>query len=337
MEPADTGNNRCQHRRVALHKFGEYSAFTKWGGIVAVAKKLRIYLEDDLRADVQAKKHNFFKILTSSFESRGFKVELRGNTVAERMKSAGRNGYSLFHLHDPFHKNALDVRLAYMYPFWRIEHARWREDYLVSVSKFAPDDIPAAKAQRFFEFWQDRLHKQDVAKSAQTDFVFVPLQGRLLDKRHGQMMCPIDMVKETVIHERDRKIIVKLHPKEKYDATELDALSELTANARVQISEAPTGDLLKNCAYVVTENSGVAFKGLTYEKPAIAFGRTDFHHIIQSVEQVGSAAAFENVLKGKPDYAKYFYWFLQLNCINAGRADAGDRIIETCRNLGWEI
>lgn len=95
--------------------------------------------------------------------------------------------------------------------------------------------------------------------------------------------------------------------------------------------------LLNRADYLVTQNSSVAFKGLLQNVPAILFGEADFHHPFQNVNRDGAARAFRNVTSMRLPAAKYFYWFLQENSINAGRKDAGERILANCRAFGWPV
>lgn len=305
---------------------------------MGVDRKLGIYLNDGLRADVASGRHNFFSILSNTFEARDFEVSLFANTPEERLKSADRPGYTMFHLETPTHDRSLDVRLAYMYPFWRIERARWREEYRLAQMSFRPETIDEKVAQPFFNLWRRRTFVGKLEQGREKGFVLVALQGRLLDQRHGQTMSPIEMVKTTITEERFRPIRIKLHPNEVHDRAELTALADLARDDRVEIvTDGDIHQLLHDCDYVVTENSGVAFKGIMHRKPAICFGEADFHHLFANIRRDGVAKAFKDILVPSRAYAKYFYWFLQLNCINAGRDFAPDRILEQVRVFGWEV
>lgn len=301
-------------------------------------RKLGIYLNDGIREDVAAGRHNFFSIMINTFEGRDFEVALYPNTASERLASADRPGYSMFHLETSTHDRSLDVRLAYMYPFWRIERACWREDYRLARMKFVPESINLQAAQTFYNFWRRQIFAGKLDDGGEKGFVLVALQGRLLEQRHGQTMSPIDMVKTTIAEERFRKIKVKLHPNEVHERAELEALAKLDRYKRVEIvTDGSIHQLLEDCDYVVTENSSVAFKGILHRKPAILFGETDFHHLFPSIARDGAAKAFKDILVPQRAYAKYFYWFLQLNCINAGRDFAPERILEQVRVFGWDV
>lgn len=304
---------------------------------MAISRKLTIYLQDGLRQDAEAGNHNFFGILDKAFKDKGFEVAYLPDTPDELLHSEQRDGYSLFHLQTPFHDRALDVRLAYMYPFWRIEKAQWREDYQVAKARFDPSKVDEAEAKKFFRFWRHRLGIGELHRFVGVGSVLIALQGRLLDRRHGQSMTPVEMIRETIAQDRIREIVIKLHPKETYSDAELAALQEFENNPRVSFRNDDIGLLLNDCDYVVTQNSSVAFKGMLHTRPAILFGASDFHHLFQNVNQIGVARAFRNVTAARMAYAKYVYWFLQGNSINAGREGAAERILAYCRRFGWEI
>lgn len=301
-------------------------------------RKLGLYLEGGLRDRVAGGGHNFFAQVVSAFKERGFAVDFYPNTASERIKSVDRKGFSLFHLETPTHDRALDVRLAYLYPFWRIERAQWRADYRVSVTDFVAADVDGDEAEQFFRFWRRRLKKKHPnLEMIQKEYVFIPLQGRLTEHRKGQSMSPVDMISATLEGDKFRKIVIKLHPSENYSTAEMDALKPFRENPRISFSEAPSFSLLGACEYVVTENSTVAFEGFFHRKPAILFADSDFHHMCQNVNKVGADLAFRNILATRNPYARYMYWFLQQNCINAGRAGAGQKIIQDCQSFGWQI
>ncbi len=304
---------------------------------MAVQKQLGIYLDDGLRRDVAAGRHNFFGILIAAFESRDFAVNLHPNTEDERLESEQRDGYSLFHLETPFHDRALDVRLAYMYPFWRIEGVARREAYRVAQKVFDPTEVNEEDARKFTRFWRNKLLGNMGAASKHANYVLVALQGRLLDQRHGQAMSPIAMIHEVLVQDRFRQVVIKLHPKETYTSEELAALEAFEDNPRVEFGSGDIHSLIADCDYIVTQNSSVAFKGLLQNTPAVLFGEVDFHHILESVNRDGTARAFRNIRSKRMPYAKYLYWFLQMNTINAGRKGAAEKILNNCRELGWDV
>lgn len=301
-----------------------------------MARILRIYLEDGLRQDAEAGRHNFFRILRAAFEGRGFQVAFRRSTPAERIRSAIRQGYTLLHAEEPEHDRALTVWRAYLYPFWRIERTARRAEWSLAGRGFDPAAVDDTAAERFLAFWQSRLMPEP-PRPPDTGYVFVPLQGRLLEHRSFQTMSPIEMLRSLLAEETGRRILVTLHPGEIYEPAEHAALEAL--GPRVSLVQGRPHDLLTGCDYMVTQNSGVAFLGLFHARPVALFAESDFHHVCHRVDRLGAAEALRRAREeGRiADAARYLYWFLQLGCINAGRPEAGTRILARCVELGWEV
>ncbi|MDQ7080854.1 MAG: hypothetical protein Q9M41_09335 [Paracoccaceae bacterium] len=299
------------------------------------SRTIRIYLDEKTLGRVLEGKHNFFGIVIHSLTSAGFEVDLQLDTPEELEKSAGFAGYSLFYRRPPSHDRALDVRPAYIRPFWRIEAAAHRKDYVVAGKKFNPEKIDGPAARKFHNYWRKRL-TGELATPQGGDRVLVALQGPLLEAEPGQAATQIQMARETLSHDPYRKVVVRPQATATYTAEEVAALEELEQHPRVEITLDALDPLLKSVDYVVTSDAAVAFRGLLFNRPAVMFGQADCHHILENTADVGVAAAFREVTVKRRPYAKYFYWFLQLNSINAGRRDAGERLLESCRLHGWK-
>lgn len=278
--------------------------------------------------------HVFFSRAQTAFERLGLTVGYIEDTDTNRQASVFEDAYAMFYRKVATHDLALDVRRTAIGPFFRMEQAADRAHYRLVDVAYDPQSVDRQKAQSFFKIWQNLLVKGPIAAG---DAVLVALQGRLLHRRSQQAMSPIEMIKTTIAHDPVRPIWLKLHPKETYSAAELSALHKLT-DARVCIFEGDLETALQNCAYIVTQNSAVLLQGLFYERPAVIFGDCEYHHPFQNVRRgVSIEQAFARVLSHPPDFARYAYWYLQLNCINTSREWAEDMIVAQCRAFGWEI
>lgn len=300
---------------------------------------LRIYLEDGLRADAEAGRHNFFRILRDAFVARGFQVGWHRNSPAERIRSVTRPGYALFHAEEPGHARALTVWRAYLYPFWRIENTARRMGWGLAQQDFDPATVDAAEAERFRAFWLSRL-AGDVAATGPDrgrGHVFAPLQGRLLEHRGFQTMSPIEMLRNVLAEDLERRVLVTLHPSEVYEAAEHAALAAL--GPRVEVVHGDLHALLAGADYVVTQNSGAAFLGLFHRRPVVLFAEADFHHVCHRVDMLGPAEALRRAREEGESAAAgaYLYWFLQQGCINAGRPGADEKILARVAELGWQV
>ncbi len=305
---------------------------------MAEPRILRFYLDDDLRQSAQDGKHNFINKIRQVAENSGYRVEFLKNSIEARQKSASLGGFALFHMDDPTHDRALTIRRVYHYPFWAIEHTAKRWDWRVARTEFPADDVTSKEAGRFYRFWQKRLFGDAPARARHDGFVYVPLQGRLLDHRSFQSCSPIRMIHEVLKHDPHRPVIAALHPKETYDALELAELEKLEAgNARLTLQLGGMEDLLERCDYVVTQNSSAAFNGFFFGKPAVLFGQSDFHHIAADVTKIGAAQAIRTAPDMAPDYAGFIHWFWQRMSINAGRDEATDQIRAAFERAGWPV
>ena len=305
---------------------------------MSAEKTLIFYLEPAFRKRAEAGKVNFVNKIVAAFASVGYASEFQGNGDAEIVGSVLHPGYALYLMEDPISPRGLTMRLAYLYPFWRIEKSGKRWEWEVAKTRFDPTKEDLAEAANFTRQWRRRLYGIEEATSTSDGYVYMPLQGLLAEHRSFQTMRPLDMIKATLSADPDRPIVMGLHPKEIYTADEHHALDEiLKANPRLSLSNANATDLVKGADYIVTQNSAVAVTGYFFHKPAVLFGRIDFHHIAANVHELGVADAFQQVRHMNPDYDRYLFWFLQKMSINAGREDAEARILATVRARGWRV
>ena len=305
---------------------------------MSAEKTLIFYLEPAFRKRAEAGKVNFVNKIVSAFASRGYASEFKGNTDAEIVGSVWHPGYALYLMEDPVSARGLTMRLAYFYPFWRIEKTARRWEWRVAEMPFESENVDRSEAVMFARQWRRRLFGEAVPAAAPDGHVYVPLQGRLTEHRSFQTMRPIDMIAATLAAEPDRRVVVGLHPKESYAPSELQALHDLVArNRNLFLSDAGAVELVQAASSIVTQNSAVAMTGYFFHKPVVLFARIDFHHIAANVHELGVAEAFHKARHMTPDFDAYLFWFLQKMSINAGREDAKQQILATVRAHGWQV
>lgn len=302
------------------------------------ARILRIYLEPDELKRARDGQFNLMNRIKSAFEWQGFRVDYMRNSQEQRLKSANRNGYSLFYMQDPFHERALNLRRAYYYPFWRIENTAERWKFRVAQANFDLEIIDTNTAKKWADDWRKWLFKGAASAPTREGVVYVALQGRLFEQRSFQAASPIQMIKAVLKYDQQRKIILGLHPGESYSDKEMNALNVLAAdNPRISLVKGGMEHALKLCDYVVTENSSAALSGFFFHKPAILFSKIDFHHIGLSVFDLGVQSAFEQVMNYCPAYDQYLYWFIQMNALKADTENVEQEIIQNVQELGWDV
>lgn len=301
-------------------------------------KEAHFYLEDGLLNSARAGTHNFIGKIVSVLSTAGFEVTFHGNSTADLDASRTRPGYSMFHMQEPTTDRGLTFRRVYHYPFWAIEPTNERWNWRVAKAHFDPSQTDPAEAAKFYRRWQTRLFGDAPAKATREGFVYMPLQGKLLERRSFQLSSPTEMIMTVLQHDPKRQVVATLHPKETYSRDEqkrLDQLQERFAHLHLRTGGMET--LLQGCDYVVTQNSSAAFNGYFFGKPCVLFAKSDFHHIATGVENLDVAAAIETVAETRPDYARYIHWFWQQMSINAGREGAEAKIKASLQRAGWPI
>jgi hypothetical protein len=300
-------------------------------------RTVTFYLDESLRKSAEAGTHNFIGKVASVLMDAGLAVEYRANSSAARLSSALRSGYALFHMEQPTHARALTMRRVYHYPFWQIEPTTERWDWYVARTAFDPAQVDPVEARRFHAFWRKRLFP-DAAEVTRDGFVYVPLQGKLLQKRSFQAASPLEMLRAVLDQDPDRLVIATFHPGESYTDAERQAIYDLAdEHPRLGIKTGAMDSLLPACDYIATQNSSVAFNGLFFAKPVVLFARSDFHHVAANVRTLGIEEAFRAVHEIRPDYTAYLWWFWQKMAINAGRPEAETQIRTALQRSGWPV
>lgn len=297
------------------------------------AQNLNIYLHPPIFHTVKSGKLGFINRMRRLLEDRGWQVDVHRSGDAARAQAPDRPGYALYNMEKPTHPRALTFRLAYHYPYWRLEPIAERWRWPVARAAFDPGEINQDEAREFAAKLRNRVLPGTGPQRG--DYVLVPLQGRILEQRSFQFCSPLEMIAHVAC--TGRPTVVTLHPKETYNAADraaLDTLLETFSNLSIQEN---TTQLLRDCAYVATQNSGVAFDGYILGKPAVLFAQVDFHHIALNVADIGVTEALSRAGTHQPDYACYLDWFLRRNSLDMMAEDADDQMLEAMRRGGWPV
>ncbi|MDQ2090322.1 hypothetical protein NO357_10480 [Marimonas arenosa] len=295
---------------------------------------MSFYLEPGLKQSAEAGEHNFLNKVAAVGRAAGITLKFRD--AKEAAVSDPSEEYAVLHMDPPPHQNAVTVRRAYYYPFWSIERTAKRWDFDVAKAVFDPADVPARDAASFVNRWRRKWFEGWAP--GPTGHVYIPLQGRLLERRSFQSCTPIEMIRAVLAHDRDRPVFACLHPGERYSAEDIAALDKLEhRNPRFAVQMGGMATLLPGCDYVVTQNSSVGLAGYVFAKPLVLFGRIDFHHIALKPYDSSPAKAIRAAPLHHPDFDAYVWWFLQKMAINAGRPEAEEKIAARLRGFGWPV
>lgn len=292
------------------------------------APRLDIFLQGDMLSSARDGRFRFMRLVRAAVEERGWRVTWRDRDAGP----VNASGHVLTHMERP-PPGGLCFRRTYYYPFWHIEPRAERWRWPVAQARYDPDLVEGEKAKRF----ATNLRRRVLASGGEQrgDDVLIALQGRLRVQRSFQTMSPLDMVAVTAA--TGRPCIATLHPREQYDTADHDALAALVARYPNLKIGSDSAALLPECAFVVTQNSAVAMDGYLLGKPAVLFAQADFHHIALNVAELGAESALSLAARHRPDTARYLFWFLRQNAIEASAPDARNQIRVAMRKGGWSI
>ena len=297
--------------------------------------ELRVHYHPRLLARARAGDHVLTERLRQAMARCDVRVTLCDDARETRRASAVAGGHSLVLMHPPLGPRQFVLRLAYLYPFWRIERTAKRWHFRVATARFDPATVDAAEAADFCA----RRRRRDLggAKPGAGDgTIYVALQGRLRDARSFQTMSPIEMLAKTLSRADGTPVVAGLHPGEDYDADDRAALDRLrVSHPNLRVITGGMQRVLPRASLVVTQNSSVALMGYFLHKPAVLFGQSDFHHIAAKVAELGVNAAFDKARSSPQDFESYLFWFFNRDSVDASAPDADAQIVAALTRCGW--
>ena len=131
-------------------------------------------------------------------------------------------------------------------------------------------------------------------------------------------------------------IVIKAHPRDDSDETR-DLIATAAADPRVRVTHGNIHDILAAARVTVTINSAVGLESLMHRVPVVLCGPADFHHSAVTVRDPFDLDAGLAKARLWPwHYAPYLYWFLKLNCVNAGAPDMIDDVLARIAATGYD-
>ncbi|MBU2957192.1 hypothetical protein Q4511_09105 [Paracoccus sp. 1_MG-2023] len=294
---------------------------------------LNVYLYPPVLQMAKAGRLGFLNRMTALLEARGWTVRIRHSGEGPRARAPARPGYALFNMERPTHDRALTFRRAYHYPYWRLEPQAERWRWPIAQARFDPDLIEDRAAANFAR----RLRRRVLpgADPVRGDHILIPLQGHLRKQRSFQSASPIGMIRHAAM--TGRPCIATLHPKEVHDDRDHAALGALQAEYPNLTIGGETAVLLRDCAFVVTQNSAVGFDALILGKPLVLFAQSDFHHVALNAADLGADPAIAMAAGHAPPTDKFLDWFLRRNSLDMMAPDADDRLLSAMKKGGWPV
>lgn len=238
----------------------------------------------------------------------------------------------------------LNASVAYLPPFWHLDPAGMQAESSIGAKVFDAQRVRTMPAKAFFARMQARYTAKRRSRREQESGVvrFPPgsisvfLQGATPELHGLAHMTGEAMLRAVVRGAGGRTVLVKPHPLAAYhDADVIDrALSD---GLPITPTTANVTDMIAASVATVSMNSACALEGFLQGKPAILFGRSDFHHLAQTVRQPEDfPRALAQVLAGpEPDYARFLFWYFARNCLNVSGAGFGEKVLAIFAQAGF--
>lgn len=287
----------------------------------------------DGAAEALAGRHlRLYRVIRDMARVEGIGLELRPRardlTPASRTAPDDRFADGNLHILDDRSvqaDNVLNCAVAYFWEFWHLDPKGTKAFSGIGDLAYDAADMPYARAQHFFAGQKARLvdkrRSKYGQKAAHTPLpegaLAVFLQGDFPRRQGATRFDDLAMLDVVRAHAGDRAILVKPHPlvTDPFTLAEIGALRD----DRLTVTDANVHDILASCAVTVSINSTVALEGYLHRKPAILFGRSDFHHIAGRVQVPADFPdAMTVALARKRGYAQYLAWYFLRHCLRLG-------------------
>ena len=238
----------------------------------------------------------------------------------------------------------LNAATAYLEGFFHVDPKGVQAASSIGARAYEPALIDAEQAARYAKMLDARFtarrhsrYRQMGAVSAlPKGAIAVFLQGPA-PIRQGQAFASFEeMLRAVVAGAEGRAVLVKPHPLKPELGAEIIATLQAEGHALIA-TEANVHDILAACAVSVSINSATAIEGFLHQKPAVIFGRSDFHALVQTAQSPSDfPRALRAALHSPPDYAKALYWYFGQNCLDIQADSFDDRLMAIFAAAGFD-
>jgi len=240
--------------------------------------------------------------------------------------------------------NALNTALAYLPPYFHLDGRGVLAESSAGGAVYDEKEINPVLAASRFRGLQDRLVKKRRSRyGPKEEYTNLPegciavfLQGDN-PHRQGTAYCDNETLLRTVVeHAGGRRVVVKAHPiSRQLDDAQL-ILKLLQEGLPLEVTDANVHDILRQCDVTVSYNSAVSLEGFLHNKPAILFGKSDFHHVVEVVRRPADySTALEAALSKSLDYAKYLHWYFSKHTLSVEDWQIDNKIQQAFARAGF--
>lgn len=238
----------------------------------------------------------------------------------------------------------LNAATAYLEGFFHVDPVGIQAASRIAALRYDPALVDAAAAALYLQALQQRFvgprhsrYKQPrVARDLPDGALAVFLQGPA-PQRNGQAYCSFATMLETVCAGAEgRDVLVKPHPLKPELGAEIIAQVKAKGFAPIA-TDANVHDILAVCSATVSINSATALEGFLHGKPAVLFGRSDFHALVQTAQNpAGFEAALARALRHPPDFARALAWYFGQHCLDIQAESFDARLLAIFAEAGFD-
>jgi hypothetical protein len=278
-----------------------------------------IHAEEAWFAPIRDGKFEFFTKLESRCAREGLATHLvDAASRASRLLLAEDSLHLMVGNAAAYGPRILHAKPAYVWGFWYLDEvgANWNSS--IRFARFNADEIDAGNAEYFFNGVSGHMLRENVS--------LLP-QEIETERDRSHYLTTEQMIRTAADHRRDELVYVKLHPLQSKQMRR-DILAVCNDYQNVRISEASIHDLAEVSSLVVTQNSAAGFEALMQRKPVITCAKSDFWHATLTAKtpaDLRDALSYgAEAMAGFP-YEKFFYWFLDRQCLEPAKENFAAR------------
>lgn len=298
---------------------------------------LVIHAEGSWHDSIKADKFDFFTKLVRHATKQG---------LTSRVVSAESNTSKLLltqnHIHimvgdlPGYAPGRLHAVPTHVWGFWYLDEVGVRWNSSLRFARFCPAEVDADKAEYFFNGVSGYMLRENVSNIPQEVRMKNPMQEAAavvycqeIDDAptRSHYLGTEQMIRVTASTCAGEKVYVKPHPNQSKAVRK--AIMDVAADYQnVIVSDASIHDLTDASRMVVTQNSAAGFEALMQKRCVITCAKSDYWHATLTPRRESD---LREALKFGPEamadfpYEKYFYWFLDRNCLEPAKEEFAKR------------
>ena len=310
-------------------------------------KTVVVHADDGWLKRIRTGEIDFFEKLSKQLAQKGMPMRLAAaGGGSSRVLMEQDHLHILIGHQASYGANILHAAPAYIWGFWYLDEVGVNWNSSIRFARFCPDLIDPEKAHYFFNGVSGHMLRENVSRIAQMHRSDAPVETASAvifcqDVEQGADRChhltTEEMIRTTAEACCDKLVYVKLHPDQGRPAHKA-IIAICNDYTNVKITDASVHDLSSASDVVITQNSAAGFEALMQKKPVITGARSDFWHATltpKTICDLRDAIAYGREAMADFEYEKFFYWFLEHNCLEPQKPEFARRAFSRIRDKGF--